>query len=94
MVHIHVLRYTESFAMTAPGVRASTSCPESCVDSERDSAIVSVGAEGRMAGGKSFLKHYDRVFYQNVDTSSNHQREANLDILGLESQFFYPDTWS
>lgn len=74
MVHIHILSCTESFVMTAPGVRASTSCPESCVDSEPDSAIISVGAEGRMADGKSFLKHYNRIFYQNVDTSSNHQR--------------------
>ena len=46
MVDIHILRYTKPFEMTVPGVRTCTSCLESCDDSQRDSEIFSVGAEG------------------------------------------------
>lgn len=39
MVDIHMVGCTKPFKMTVPGVRICTSCPESCVDSERDSVI-------------------------------------------------------
>lgn len=89
MIDIHMVRCTKPFKMTVPGVRICTSCPESCVDSEHDSVILTVGTEGRMAHGKSSLKHYNRIFHQNVDTPSNCQRQVE----GRRSNFSCPSTW-
>lgn len=70
MIYVHMVTCTKLFEMTVPGARAYTSCPKSCVDSECDSVNLIVGTEGRTAYGKSSLKHYNRIFHQNVDTSS------------------------
>ncbi|KAI4530523.1 hypothetical protein MG293_019412 [Ovis ammon polii] len=70
MIYVHMVTCTKLFEMTVSGARAYTSCPKSCVDSECDSVNLTVGTEGRMAYGKSSLKHYNRIFHQNVDTSS------------------------
>lgn len=70
MIYIHMVTCTKLFEMTVPGARAYTSCPKSYVDSECDSVNLTVGTDGRMAYGKSSLKHYNRIFHQNVDTSN------------------------
>lgn len=72
--------------MTVSEQRATLSCPKSCV--QRDSVNLTVGTEGRMAYGKSSLKHYNRIFHQNAGTWSGllRTREGVEEALKLWAQ--------